>query len=741
MIAPSPASFSEALVLHQRGELAQAEQRYRALLALEPNHTDALHLLGVLALQSGQAQAAITLMKKAIAFRPSIAAYHSNLAEAYRAVGEIALAIASAQLALRLQPIYPDAVVNLGSLYMSQGRIGEAAEMFRRAIEQKPDFAVAHNNLGNALRLLGDIEQAVLHFRKALELQPHLGFVHGNLGQLLLEGGQLADALRHCQEAVRLQPNSAPAFNNLGNVLRHLGRLAEAKGCYSEALRRMPNLAMSYHNLGEVEQDQGKGTEAHQWFLQALQLEPSSPLFHTSLAKSFRSRNDSVEAETHLLQALRLAPNYFEARLALGQLRADQGRLDEASAEFERVLEEKNLAPRLQFELGDALLELNQRERALECYRGVLRRIPQFSPALGRIASYFAAEMSDEEQTALRQKLAEDGLGEQERTQLLFALAQLCDARGDYQHAADHLSQAHALELHSRQQQGDDYNVQAHVHFVDRLVSVFTPELFARLHGVSVDSERPIFIIGLPRSGTTLLEQILASHSRVFGAGELRLAREGFESLGRGSDSISEERAFEAIQALDVPTLRALAETHLGKLQQLNDTAAYVTDKMPDNYQYVGFLALLFPKARFLHCRRDLRDVAVSCWITQFRQIPWTNDPDQIASRFTQYRRIMDHWKQVLPVPILDVNYEDMVENVEGVARRILEFCGLEWEAACLDFHSNKRAIRTASVAQVRQPIYHRSLARWRHYENALQPLFARLPASGEAECALQTIG
>lgn len=741
MSAPSAASFADAVAHHQRGQLAEAERGYRAILASQPHHADALHLLGVIALQCGQVQPALALIKNAIAYQPSVAAYHANLAEAYRAAGEMSHAIASAQLALRLQPVYPDVAVNLGSLYMNQGRVGEAAELFRRAVEQKPDFAVAHNNLGNALRLLGDIEQAVVHFRRALKLQPQMGFVHGNLGQLLLECGRPDEALQHCQEAVRLQPNSGPAFNNLGNVLRHLGRLAEAKASYSEALRLMPNLAMSYHNLGEIEQEQGRGPEAHQWFLQALQLEPNSPQFHTSLANSFRTRNELAEAETHLQEALRHVPNFAEALLALGQLRADQGRLEEALAEFEKILQAKIITPRLQFQLGDALLELNQKERALECYRGVLRQIPRFSPALGRIASYFASEMSEEEHLALRQKLSEDSLGEYERTQLLFALAQLCDARGDYQRAADHLSQANALELHSRQQQGDNYNVQAHVHFVDRLLSVFTPELFARLQGVGVDSERPIFIIGLPRSGTTLLEQILASHSRVFGAGELRLAREGFESLGRGADSISEEKAFEAIQAFDASTVRALAETHLRKLQQLNDTAAHVTDKMPDNYQYVGFLALLFPKARFLHCRRDLRDVAVSCWITQFRQIPWTNDPEQIASRFAQYRRIMDHWKQVLPIPVLDVDYEDMVENLEDVARRILDFCGLDWEAACLDFHRNKRPIHTASVAQVRQPIYRRSLARWRHYENALKPLFARLPASVEAERAMQTIG
>ena len=173
--------------------------------------------------------------------------------------------------------------------------------------------------------------------------------------------------------------------------------------------------------------------------------------------------------------------------------------------------------------------------------------------------------------------------------------------------------------------------------------------------------------------------------------------------------------------------MRRLAQNHLDRLDALDRSTDRITDKMPDNYMYLGFLAMLFPKARFLHCRRDPRDIAVSCWSTQFRAIPWANDAQHLASRFTQYQRLMDHWRKVLPVPVLDVVYEDLVENLESVVRRILDFCGLEWEPACLEFHRTGRPVRTASVSQVRQPIYRRSVERWRNYEQSLQPLFASL--------------
>jgi hypothetical protein len=176
-----------------------------------------------------------------------------------------------------------------------------------------------------------------------------------------------------------------------------------------------------------------------------------------------------------------------------------------------------------------------------------------------------------------------------------------------------------------------------------------------------------------------------------------------------------------------VATARRLGEQHLQRLRQLNADRAHVVDKMPGNYLYLGLLAALFPRAKFIHCRRDLRDVAVSCWMTQFRQIRWASDPDHIAARFQDYLRLMEHWQRVLPVAVLEVVYEETVADLEGAARRLVAWCGLDWEPACLSFHEGKRPVRTASVAQVRQPIYRRSLARWKNYEGALASLFARL--------------
>jgi hypothetical protein len=254
------------------------------------------------------------------------------------------------------------------------------------------------------------------------------------------------------------------------------------------------------------------------------------------------------------------------------------------------------------------------------------------------------------------------------------------------------------------------------------MIAVCSPEFFARVRGFGLPTDRPVFIVGLPRSGTTLTEQILACHSHVFGAGELSLAREDFVSLGAGDSA-----ALAALSRLDQATVQRLAGDHLERLRALNADRARVADKMPQNYLYLGLLAALFPQAKFMHCRRDLRDIAVSCWMTDLLRVGWTNDPDHMASCFEEYVRIMDHWRQVLPVPLLEVHYEETVADLEGVARRLVDWCGLEWEPACLAFHESKRPVRTASLVQVRQPVNSRSVGRWKNYEQSLAPLFARL--------------
>jgi tetratricopeptide (TPR) repeat protein len=720
-----PDTLSLAREQHQRGHLEDAARLYQDVLAADPDHADALHLRGVVALQQGDSHQAVEWIGRAIARDPGVAAYHANLAEACRALGQLDRAVGCCRTALQLVPGYPEAANNLGMALLQQGHLEAALAQFRAAVRLRPDFALACNNLGNALRLWGDTAGALAHFRQAAQLDPTLGEAHSNLGQLLLERRQPHEALAHCREAVRLRPGLAEAHGNLGNVLRDLGRLAEAKACYAEGLRLNPSRTLLYNNMGQALQEEGHLDDAIAWYQRGLQMEPGLARLHCNLASALAEQEQYEEAVSRYGIALRLEPEYAEAHNGLARVWHEQGRHEEAQEGYRLALRLKPDLAAAHCNLGAVREELGDFAGAQDSFRAALRQDPRFADAWARLATLLRGQLPEHDLAALRGLLAGPDLSDSKRAALHFGLAQVLDAQKAYDEAAEQLRQANAISLAEWRKRGQGYDPAAHSRFVDQLLDTFTPAFFERVRAFGVESERPVFVVGLPRSGTTLTEQVLASHSHVFGAGELGLAREGFEMLaGEGAD---EARAFASLARLDAAGARRVAEWHLERLRVLNEPAPRVADKMPDNYLYLGLLAALFPRARFIHCRRNLRDVAVSCWMTQFRHIRWASDPAHIAARFRDYQRVMDHWRRVLPAPVLDVHYEETVADLEAVARRLVAWCGLEWEPTCLAFHQGKQPVRTASVTQVRQPIYTRSVARWKHYAKTLGPLFLHL--------------
>ncbi len=721
------AVLTTAIELHQSGQLRSAARLYQKVLDREHENADALHLLGVLHHQEGNPARAVELIGRAVAVRPNVPAFHANLAEAYRALGQLERAAGCCRTALRLWPDYPEALCNLGLALQGLRRTAEAVEQFRRAIELRPDFAVAHGNLGMALREMGQIDRAIVHFRRAVELAPDSAAARTNLGQMLLDCGQAEEALPDCLEAVRLQSNRAAHHHNLGNAFAALGLFVAARSAYLEALRLEPDLALAHAQLGLLLHRQGQLDDALPWLRQATELEPNNAVFWEHLAELHGDELDYARAIPCWERVLALGSATTTAHISLGWALQEEGRLTEAGEHYRAAARLQPDSATTQLHLGGLYEEQGAMAEAETAFRTAIRFSPGYALPHARLATLVRGKLPDADRAALEDRLADPKLGRGYRARLLFGLAHVLDARDDFIGAARCLREANALtrEL-SRGRR--EYVPAEHERFVDGLVQAFDKDLFTRTAGAGLDSRRPVFIFGLPRTGTTLIEQVLASHPRIHGAGELRLARQALdvipEILGRC------EAPLECIEHLGAD-LRPLAERHLEALRKLDSgRAERVVDKMPDNYLYLGLLAAMFPNAVFIHCRRDLRDVAVSCWMTDFRSIRWANDPDHIASRFVQYRRLMDHWQAVLPVTIHEVYYEDTVTDLGGVTRRLLKACGQEWDPACLEFHRTQRPVRTASVSQVRQPVYRRSLARWKHYENELAELFAALPVS-----------
>jgi tetratricopeptide (TPR) repeat protein len=722
--------LESAYELHQAGRYADAARGYQALLDRDPDDADVLHLFGVMHHQCGYSARGADLTGRAIALRPEGAAYHANLAEIQRALGQHQEAAASCRTALRLRPDYPEALNNLGLALSDLGQHEEAIAQYDAALTQRPDFALAQNNRGNALRTLGQTSEAIEAFRAAIALDEKLARAHANLGQLLADQEQLAEGLVHCRAAVRHGPDLAEAHNNLGNVLRGLERWDEAADAYAEAVRLQPGLAVAHANLGLVLRQLGKPGVALPHLRRAAELAPEDDTVWQQLAYAHGLAEDWAAAvETCERRALK-KPTDADAHNELGWAYQSDARHAEAEAAYRRALalQPDHLDARLN--LGGLHEELGAMAEAEACYREAEARHPRAPLPLARRAVLLRGRMPEADRDRLRYEMYRPTVP-LVRLNLLFALAHVADARGEYAEAAACLEPANAMARELRKSRNQTYDPDEHTRYVDRLIAAFTPKVMRRLCGLGDDSARPVFVFGMPRSGTTLTEQVLASHSQVFGAGELPLAHQAMDAVPTVADRPEDMTA--AVEALDSAGLRQLARKYQERVQKILDRQASgrqpvrVVDKMPDNYLYLGLIALLFPRATLIYVRRDLRDVAVSCWMTHFRSIRWADDLDSLARRISDHRRLMAHWQAVLPQPVHEVCYEQLVDDFEAEARRLVAACGLEWEPACLEFHQTARPVRTASVTQVRQPLYRKSLARWKGYEPYLAGLFNRL--------------
>ena len=621
---------------------------------------------------------------------------------------------------------FADRQHNLGVALSKQQRHAEAEQAYRESLRLRPDFGPTLAALADALRCQGRVGEALTTYHRALERSPELFATHSNYGLLLAQRGELEQGLKHCRQAVALKPDSAAAHHQLGKVLLEYGHIKEAMDALAKARRLGNDSADLCISVGKGWLQLADYHEAKLWFERALKMAPDLVEARCQLGTVHLQAGDPEGASRIFQQVLEKSPQSVEAHVGLARARLEQGDVEGAVASHHQAI---HICPEwsvLHAALGQTLSSAGDLDGALSCNRQALALNPHCVPALSGLLTTLRGKATDGDMHASEHLLQASWMTDGRRAQLHFGLAQALDGRGDWGRAAEHMAAANVFQKKQNEKRGQAYAPANHRRFIDLLIASFTSDFFARTQGFGSDSERPVFIIGMPRSGTTLVEQVLASHPRVHGAGERRFAKLSFQLLPVLLEE--KKKPIECLAQLQRNHSQRLADWHLKQLHELDQgRAARVTDKMPENYQLLGWIAMLFPRARFIHCLRDVRDVALSCWLTNFTQVLWANDLEHIADRINEYLRISDHWRRVLPVALLEVAYEQLVANPEETSRRLLDFAGLEWDPACLSFHKTERLVRTASVAQVRQPIYQSSVGRWKHYEAALRPLLERL--------------
>lgn len=530
------------------------------------------------------------------------------------------------------------------------------------------------------------------------------------------------DAARQAfASAIALKPEFAEAHNNLGHVLRALNKADEAAQCFRRALALKPDYAAAWRNLGTVLALLGDYPAAIDALEKAVELVPGDADAHLSLAGLYRVTDSASEAEQHIRRAVALAPDLVDAKIQLASLHESQGEIEQAIQLYRGALAQDELNAEALAGLADVMDKSGQYDEALDLLQPGIAAHPD-NPKLAVAQARLMRRIGKaEEALALLSAVHDARPEETERLpRYFFTLGEIYDELGQFDAAFASYKRGNELKT-------ERFDPAQITSAVDALIEVFTDEFFSRSAAWGEDSERPVFIIGMPRSGTSLVEQVLASHPLVHGGGELRLLSDMARDLG--ADPALAAPYPNCLEALTAARVRELAGSHLEKLEAIDAEAPRLTDKMPHNFLHLGLIHLLFPRARVIHCVRNPLDTILSCYFQDFASsgMAFSNDLDHLTVYYQQYHRLMRHWQQVLPARCLEVAYENLVSDFEAMARKLVSYVGLEWNEAVLQFHSNRRLVKTASHAQVRQPIYTRSLARHARYARHLEKVRAML--------------
>ena len=752
---PVAETFSAAMAHCRSGRLEEAEAICRDILAAGPPHGPALHMLGVIAYQRDRCEEAVELIRRALASDPHQPHFHNTLGEILRAKGELDAAEACYREAVRLQPGYAEAYNNLGIALGAQGRSDEAVAAFERAVSISPHLAEGHMNLGNVFTHAGRMNEAVDAFRRAVDVRPGFVEAHVNLASGYLALDRAREALESFEAVAQQRPELVEAQLGVAAARNALGETEAAIGCYRKVLELDPDNADAYVGMGATLAEQGRLDEAMVACQAAIRLRPDDAKAYATMADIYARQGRLSAAEEACRRAIARDPHNADLRIQLGGVLRDQGRVNEAVAELREAVALSPESPRghhvlgrtlllegdvegavtcsrraLQLKsdyaeahnnLGEALLVRGEVSTAVSCFERALELRPDFALAYENLSQSRRFTQSDEGVVERIKDLIRRGnLSPPAQACLHFALGKILDDWGQFDGAFRSFRRGNEIR-----RRGLTFNPDTHQAWVSRIMATFDCGRVAAMgEAFGGPSELPVFVVGMPRSGTTLVEQILASHPRLHGAGELTYFHDICTRRGRWVGTTTPYP--EAVLCLSAAVAEELAQSYLARLRRDTSTAIRVTDKMPVNFLYLGLIAILFPRARIVHCRREPFDTCLSIYFQNFTFVdgnPYAWDLFEIGRYYRQFVRLMEHWRRVLPGRIHEVHYETLVNDPERITRGLIEHCGLEWDERCLACYETRRPVQTASSWQVRQPVYRSSIGRWRRYERHLDDL------------------
>jgi len=673
--------------LYSEGKYGQAQRVCAQIIEARPGNADAHNIHGVALNALGKPDEAIDSLKRAVKLAPNAASIYANLGEVQRQAGQKKEAAKSLETAVKLDPQNAQALNNLGIIRYEEGKYEEAVDFYRRAIAIRPTMAEALNNLGNSLRMVGDVDGAMQAYQ---------------------------DALVH-------RERYPEAYNNLGTLLQQDKSFEEAEHALKKAIAQSPRYIEAHNNLAQLYFAQKKEVDALRILGDALKFAPDNPQTLIITARIQNRRSNYPAAEQATRAVLKIEPSNVEALVLLGQVLHETDRYEEALQLLENAVKLAPTNPEALNFYGVALKSVGKLDESRDYILRALRLNDTMYGAYANLNDLVDFSKDVGEELFNRMEAIFDASSNLEAEHLLplhFAYAKALDDRGQHEKALEHYILGGKMKRAIL-----DYNEQETFGFFDAIKSAFPKEVFTNRKFAGIDDERPVFIIGMPRSGSTLVEQIVSCHPDIFGAGEVKyLSR----ALGQLRDRFPSLPKYPQMAGKITPAqLEIVGKNYLAALSNGAGDAKRITDKLLTNYFFVGLIHLLYPKAKFIHTARDPVDTCLSGFTKLFKDdMPHSYDLGELGRYYRKYQDLMKHWEKVLPKgTIKTVVYENVVADTEKEARALIEYLGLEWNDKCLEFHKSDRPVKTASVAQVRKPIYKTAVKRWKKYGDGLKPL------------------
>ena len=605
--------------------------------------------------------------------------------------------------------------------YIQAGKLDKAEKELRKLLSKNNKIFEAWLMLASVHGRAGRFSEAVFAAKKVIAVNSKQPMAYSILGSSYVCLGQLEDAIKSLEMAHKIAPKDTGILYNLANAYYDAKKISEAKKCYQQVLNVNDKSAQSNFGIGNCCHSQGLWNEAIQYYLKTYAIMPDNYDINMSLGKAYMNFARTDDAYDYIKRATNLTRSPSVAYYELAHIQQLRGKLEDARLWVEKSLEHdasnsQALAKRIEinYKMGHYKLAHEQIKKLLpdSTQTANLQTVNNLTPALlltwGKLCHKF-----DECQEVIGytvDMLKTIDLISEDRISLNYLLGKLYDNQGAFDNAFDYYQKANSASP-------SHFDRTKFSAMIDYLIENYNAESIEKLPSSACADDRPIFIVGMPRSGTSLVEQILSSHPDVYGAGELTdiksLASTLFTSSG-----VQQNKVFSNVQS---GILVELSARYLSSIEMLCGDAICVTNKMPSNFIWLGFIMQLFPKARIIHCNRDPRDNCLSIYFQTFtKSHDYSNDLGDLAFYYRQYEKLMRHWRDKVNLPILDVHYKNLVEDVEAISRQMISFIGLEWNENCLNFYQSQRATATASWDQVRQPIYTKSLGRWEHYQKHL---------------------